>query len=347
MFTNRNRRSEPIISILLLIILLLIGLGVFIKQFNFNIGQFGVGADLSLQQEREITKIGRDFEIHAPDVFKKLSEIEFYNPDNLYEKINGKAPLYTESGFVKLATQNFVSNDDESLWLEIHIFDMSNVRNAFSVYSIQRRAEAMVWGTWGPRYTYKTGNSLYFICDQYYVEIVGSTVSQNLFKAIEEIAKYLKVALKGDKKVSDIAELALFPVANVIEGSAKLYRANAFGFAGFTDIFTCRYELNGKLITAFLSNRSDMRNARATADSYYKFLIENSAQSQETDNQILKNHEVHVLDFYGTTEIVFSIGSFVSGIHEADDRQAAEEIATRLIEKLGRHQKRLNNGGEK
>jgi hypothetical protein len=347
MFTNRNRRLEPIISVLLLIILLLIGLGVFIKQFDFNMGQFGIGADLLLQQQGETTKIEPDFEIHAPDGFKKLSEIELYNPDNLYEKINGKAPLYTESGFVKLATQSFISNDDESLWLEINIFNMVNVRNAFSVYSIQRRPDAMVWRTWDPRYTYKTSNSLYFICSQYYVEIVGSTGSQNLFRAIEEIAEDLKVALKGDKKVSDIAELALFPVANIVEGSAKLYLANAFGFAGFTDVFTCRYELNGELITAFLSNRSDMRNAQATADSYYKFLKENNAQSQETDNQILKDHGVHVLDFYGTTEIVFSIGSFVSGIHEADERQVAEEIATRLIERLGRHQKRLNNDGEK
>jgi hypothetical protein len=347
MFTNLNRRLEHIISIFLLIILSLIGLGVFIKQFDFNMGQFGIGADLSLQQKREITKIGSGFVIHAPDGFKKLSEIAFYNPDSLYEKINGKAPLYTESGFVKLATQSFVSNDDESLWLEIHIFDMANVRNAFSVYSIQRRPDAMVCGNWDPRYTYKTSNSLYFICGQYYVEIVGSAKSQNLFRTIEEIANDLRVALKGDKKVSDIAELALFPAANIVEGSAKLYLADAFGFAGFTDVFTCRYELNGELITAFLSNRSDMRNARAIADSYYKFLIDNSAQSRETENQILKDHEVHVLDFYGTTEIVFSTGSFVSGIHEADNRQAAEEIVTRLIEKLGTHQKRLNEDGKK
>jgi hypothetical protein len=40
------------------------------------------------------------------------------------------------------------------------------------------------------------------------------------------------------------------------------------------------------------------------------------------------------MDSYGTTEIVFTVGPFVAGIHEAEDQQAAEKIAEILFNRL-------------
>jgi hypothetical protein len=44
--------------------------------------------------------------------------------------------------------------------------------------------------------------------------------------------------------------------------------------------------------------------------------------------------EGKVVDFYGTTEIVFAVGPYVAGIHEAENQQAAEQLAERLFDKL-------------
>jgi hypothetical protein len=45
------------------------------------------------------------------------------------------------------------------------------------------------------------------------------------------------------------------------------------------------------------------------------------------------------MNSYGTTEIVFTVGPFVAGIHEAENQQAAEKLAEVLINKL----KSINN----
>jgi hypothetical protein len=40
------------------------------------------------------------------------------------------------------------------------------------------------------------------------------------------------------------------------------------------------------------------------------------------------------MDFYGKTEIVFTVGPFVAGIHEAESQEPAEKTAEELINKL-------------
>jgi len=332
---GRNKRLESAISILLLALLLLIGLGIFIRQFDVDMVRFGIDTTTAgpLSEQIEPNTQEPFLDALTPDGFKKLSETETYNAGNLYEKINGKAPLYTESGFVKLFTQRFISKNDESLWMELFVFDMAAVRNAFSVYSVQKRADAIESRILDTQYDYRTSNAIYCVNGRYYIELIGSTESDELFTAIVEIRDKLRRKLPVDK-VTDISELSLFPTDNIVPGSFKLYLANAFGFDAFTDIFTCRYKLGDETITMFLSKRSDPQDAQTTAESYYNFLIENDAEDKPTANKTLKDIGAKVLDFYDTTEIIFAIGPFLGGIHEAENQKAAEELAARLFDKL-------------
>lgn len=67
---------------------------------------------------------------NGPEGFKGL-KIEEYSAENLYEKINGKAPLYLEAGFKKLTTQRFVSADDESIWMENYVYEYDEWQERF------------------------------------------------------------------------------------------------------------------------------------------------------------------------------------------------------------------------
>jgi len=331
---GRNKRLESAISVLLLAVLLLIGLGVYIRQFDVDMGRFGIDTTTAgpLLEQTEPNTQEPALDALMPDGFKKLSETETYDAGNLYEKINGKAPLYTESGFVKLFSRRLISKDDESLWMELFVFDMAAIRNAFSIYSVQKRADARMFAFAKPQPCYRTSNGLYFVHGNFYVELIGSTESTVLDKAMAEIAvKFASQTIVDDAK---IAEFALFPEEDFVPGSFKLYLANAFGFDGFTDIFTCRYKLGDQSITTFLSKRPDPRDAQTTVESYYNFLIENDAKDKPTANKTLKDIGAKVLDFYDTTEIIFAIGPFVGGIHEAENQKSAEELAARLFDKL-------------
>ncbi|MGA1980260.1 MAG: DUF6599 family protein [Sedimentisphaerales bacterium] len=323
---GRAKRLESAISICLLAILSLIGVGVFIKQFNYNISRYGIQHQPEVSQSPISTGL-------APAGFETLSKAEIYNADNLYEKIDGKAPLYTEAGFKELSTQRFVKTGDPNLWMELYIYDMGNIKNAFSVYSEQRREGSEAFASM--QFAYKSSNALYFVDGKYYIEIVGSSESNELSKAAAEAAQKIGTNLAVDPNAS-IPELAFFPQENLVPDSFKLYVVNAFGFEKLTNIFTARYKIENESVTAFISKRADSKEAEAMAESYRKFLIENGAVIKNTDNKVLVGK---IMDSYGTTEIVFTVGSFVAGIHETDNQQAAENIAEILINKL----KSLNN----
>ncbi len=214
--------------------------------------------------------------------------------------------------------------------MELYVFDMAAVRNAFSVYSIQRRPDADILSLFHPSFGYRTDNALYFVHGKYYIELIGSAESPQLFKAMTEIAGNITSKLKVGE-VEQIAELSLFPDENAVLGSAKLYLADAFGFDGLTDIFVRQYKLDDETVSAFLSKRPDSRGAEVVAEGYRDFLIENGATIKKAANRSL---EGKVLDFYDMTEIVLSTGPFVVGIHEAENQHSAEELAVKLIDKL-------------
>jgi hypothetical protein len=322
----------------------LVAAGVLLKQADVDMSRFGmdpVAAGVVGAKSPALTEQGEiSLTALLPDGFKKLSETELYNAENLYEKINGKAPLYTESGFEKLLAQRFASKQDEDLWMELFIYDMASLRNAFSVYSRQKRADVELLPD--TRFAYRTGNGLYFVHGKYYVELVGSSESPELSVAMSQTADRIRTKLAVGKD-EQIVELAFFPQEGFVPGSNRLYLTSAFGFKDLTNVFTAGYKLRDWTITAFIGRRLDANDARKMAESYHRFLIENGGAAKPTTDGSFRDWQGRVVDFYGTTEIVFAVGPFVAGIHEADDRQAAEELAAALGHKLSKVAEAVRN----
>ena len=319
------KKLEVVVSIFLLSILVLIAIAVLVKQSGYDMGRFGLTTETTSLKTEQVPLSSL-----APAGFETLSE-EVYIADNLYEKIDGKAPLYIESEFVKLFTSRFINKEDENLWMELFVFDMAALKNAFSIYSVQRRADVEILPDM--QFGYRTSDAPYFVHGKYYVEFIGSSESDELFKAMIETAKNIQTNLPIDID-TEISELSLFPQENLVAGSPKLYLASAFGFEGFTDIFTAQYKFGDETITAFFSKKDTDAEATKAFESYHKFLIENGAEIKAATNEALNTFGAKVFDFYDTTEIVSATGPFVAGIHEAENQQSAEKLAAILINKL-------------
>lgn len=266
-----------------------------------------------------------------PTGFQALSAGESYNPDNLYEKINGKATFYFDSGFSSLQTQRFASTTDPNLWLELFIYDMAGPDNAFSAYSRQRRPESQKLTTM--QFAYKTGNSAYFITDRYYVEIIGSAESPAMLLAIEELAKKTHAAFAKEDKIK-IGLLDLFPTDGLIPESIKLYPTDTFGFSELNDTYTAQYSVGDQTVTVFFSKRKDAGQAAGIAEKYYNFLIEAGCSPTQLTNPTLQTLKARAIDAFGVTEILLTTGSFLVGIHETENQPAAEKLLLELVEKL-------------
>jgi len=317
---GKPKKLESVVSFSLLAVLIIITITILLTQSDYDMTRFGVGATISTSGTDTISISSLN-----PANYQKLSE-ETYLADNLYEKINGKAPLYIESGFVKLSTARFVNKNDESLWMELFIFDMEGIKNAFSVYSVQRRPDVEFLPDM--QFGYRTNDAPYFVHGKYYVEFIASSKSDELFKAMMETAQKIQMNLPINVN-TQIPELSFFPEENLVAGSHKLYLESAFGFEGFTDIFTAQYKFDDEIITAFLSRKDSAAEAIKSFESYHKFLIENGGEEAPSNNPNVK-----YVDFYGTLEIVTVAGPFVFGIHEAENPQLASKVEKMILNKL-------------
>jgi len=331
---HRPKRPESAISTLILVILVLIAIGIFIRQSSYDLSRFGIVATSIKpvsEKAQADNKTEMDLSLFAPAGLEEPSETEVYSSENLFEKINGKAPLYTESGFKKLYTQRFASEEDPSLAMELFLFDMGGIKNAFSVYSVQKRADGKDLPDMG--FAYKTANAMYLVQGRYYIEIVGWSQSARLSEAMTEAAE--KIIRKfSSPAAGSIPELNLFDAEDIVPGSFKLYLSGAFGFEGLTDTFSAQYKTDAETVTVFFSKQPARQQARKLAESYYKFLLDNGGKARPTDSKAVKETEGKVVDLYGDVEIIFLTGSFAGGVHAAQSQPAAEDAACRLIESL-------------
>lgn len=329
---GRAKRLESAVSICLLAVLFLIGLGMFIRQSRVDMSRFGMEAAVAPKSE-----IPFDLGSLTPAGFETRSRTETYDSGNLYEKINGKAGLYLDSGFKKLITQRFVHKDDKDLIMELYLYDMGNVRGAFSVYGVQRRADVNALPAFPVSYAYGTSNALYLVHGKYYIELVGFSESAELLGAMMQTVQKIRANLAADSDI-EIAELSLFPTEDIVQGSVKLYLTDGLAFEGLTDTFTARYKVGDQTITAFLSKCASAEEAHNVAESYCKFLIDNGGATVKPATDKISAGKIIVFHYetFDTFEIVLSIGAFVVGVHEAESQELAEKLALKLVNKLSR-----------
>jgi hypothetical protein len=315
LLTGKAGKFESAVGVLYLFHLVVVVGGLLVIQARFDMSRFGIASEKEHQGG-----------------FLPAGKAETYDTDNLYEKIDGKAPMYQETGFMKLTTQRFAGEANSVPGFEQYVYDMGNTRNAFSVYSRQKRDD-VVELTDMP-FGYKTSNAIYISHGKYYIEMVGFAESEELIGVMKDMV--LKLTAQWPLSEKDkIEELNFFP-DGIVAGSEKLQIRDAYGFDGLTDTYSARYKQGDKEVTIFFSKRSNSGEAQKVAKSYNDFMISNNAKPDMPNSEILKSAGASVLDFYGSTEIIFATGSFVGGVHEANDRQAAEEAAEALLKRLNK-----------
>ncbi len=335
---KRPSKLETTISILLFCVIVLIGVGIYIQQTSYDMSKYGIDAETA----RKLALKGTEAEVaegkgekglkeFKPENYEMFSPVEIYNEDSLFEKINGKAPLYLEAGFKELKTQRFAKKDEKSLWMELYLFDMGKNQNAFAVYSQQKRKNSV--NIDDIENAYRTSNGLYAVHGKFYIEMVGSKESEILHNAMQRTLGNIKSKVEIKEK-KEIGEKQLLALDNMIEGSENFYTASAFGYQGFTDIYSASYRFEDTEVIGYLSRRENPEKAKKLMEDYVKFLQDNDAKEKTTDNKILNEIGTKAFDFYGYWMIIFAEGDFIAGVHEAESKENAVKLAEGLAEKI-------------
>jgi hypothetical protein len=310
-------------------VLLLVAAGVYLKQSRYDRAVWTVSPTGWTPRDAPPRK-GTGPQALAeflPPSLRPMGPFESFGPATLSDKIDGKAELYLPAGFVHLTVRRFVSAGESSDWLEVFVYDMGDVRNAFAVYSAQRRSTASPFSL--TPYGYRTKNALFLVHGKYYLELVASSPSDPIMAAAEAFAG--RFVEKTPQPEYRIAALDLFPPEGLDAENRSFIVSDAFGFQGLNNVFIAPYRLEAGELTAFLTERSDEDEAQRLVEAYRTFLIQNGGEAHEP--AFLPGGVL--VRLFGTVELFFSCGPYLVGLHQAEAEKPAEALILRLKTHLG------------
>ena len=319
--------KERLIGYGILALLGLIAVWLLIQQSRFN-PAVTVASRAPLLSGRPQAVSGQALAATAaliPEVsgFTPLTPIESFGPENLSDKIDGKAELYLNAGFKEMSCRSFSLGAAGGAHVEVFLYDMGAPPNAYAVFSGQRRPCSPSIPLTANAYA--TANALFFTKGRIYVEIVADRASAALPSFLEAYATTLLANLPSEGETKD--EAALFPKEGLALDSVRLSATDAFGLEGFNDVLTGEYTLKGGKATAFIARRDTPEQAQAQARRYLDFLAANGYQKIKTPGP---PGDIPVLGLEDSFEMVFVQGRTLAGVHDASSLAAALELAANL-----------------
>ena len=203
-----------------------------------------------------------------------VDETEVYDPDNLYDKINGAAPGYMLFDFEELTVLEYnqnVSGDDLPPYISIQVFRHATSADAFGIYASERPTETnfATIGTEG----YQEGAMLNFFVDNLYVKIESPYTDDDVVKAVRHIAQEL------GRKVNEAPvfppQLQYFPAENKVARSELYIPLGFLGHEFLGNAFTAKYVASGKKYQLFIIDAGSVEQAKIILDRYMQFTRQN------------------------------------------------------------------------
>jgi hypothetical protein len=319
--------AQKLMGYVILGVLGLITAGLLIQQARFNPAvQVALHPPPVQGRTQSVSGQAAATAAFLPEVegFSPLAPIESYNPDNLSDKIDGKAELYLSAGFKEMSCRSFNLGQAGGAHVDVYLYDMGSPDHAFAVFSGQRRSGSPSSSLTANAYS--TANTLFFTQGRFYVEIVADRTSATLQKYLEGYAVALLAKLPAAQAKSQDAK-ALFPKEGLAADTMRLCTADSFGCEGLINILTGEYSLKSGKATGFIASRHTPEEAQADAKRYLEFLAANGYQKVQTPGAPA---DLQVMALDNSFEIVFVQGKTMAGVHDATSTAAALELAAKL-----------------
>ena len=326
--SGRSRRQTRL-SVIILSTLVIIAAGVFFSQFGYNPAILHQIDLLPASDSAAPSSLPDSMEAFEPlpAGLEPLAAPEVFGAANLSDKINGKAELYLSAGFASLTSQRFRDKAASDLWIEVYVYDMGDGRNAFAVFSAQRRENAESLDL--APYAYRSSNAVFLVHGRFYLELIASEASGRIIQSMEMLAAGFIDSTPIEAVV--ISEQNLFPPQHLVADSITLIAADAFGFERLNQVYSAEYQLEEDTLMAYISRRSSHPEAEELAAAYGNFLLNFGGQQLEQPLPIKNARAIEILDTY---EIIFSHGPYLAGVREAPSPGRASELAILLSNKL-------------
>lgn len=128
------------------------------------------------------------------DGWHRPQQVERFNADSLYVKINGRADAYLKFGVVALTFGHYDRQDDAERTVDVYWYDMGTPANALGMYRSEQAPDAtpVSLGQAG----YQVGGAVFFCQGSSYVQVMPSGLGDADARAALTIAERLAERIK-------------------------------------------------------------------------------------------------------------------------------------------------------
>jgi hypothetical protein len=255
---------------------------------------------------------------------KGRSVPEFYDPQNLFDYIDGQADAYLDYGFKLLITREYTI--DEKSPITVEIYQMESPNQAFGIYAAELTPEDQEMSIGGEGFF--GANILAFWKGPYYCKLLFHQRSPEQDKAILKAATLLSGKIQGAREPPPL--FSLFPEENRVKRSERFIPLNFLGQKYLKNGYRVDYERQGKSYQIFLLRAGSPEEAREEYRKYRAFLQsegEALSPSGAGDDEIVWVRGEK-------SKALFIHGPFWGGVLDDKDTKEAEATIRTLIERI-------------
>lgn len=252
-------------------------------------------------------------------------ELRTYEPDNLWEYINGSAENFLAYEFEEVVARDY--RDTEGRSLKVEIYRHASPLMAFGIFTQFRSPEAATLeigdGAFGDEY------SLHFWKGRHYVKIDTYDPGPETAAGMSGVAR--AVAEKMDGAGGPPAALAAFPPEGLVAGSETFINEGVLGSSKFPPAFTAEYAVGEAEGTLYLFPVKDAERARGVFDWYAGSIEATAEERGEAGGWLLAAGR----DRYRGELLVFLRGEWLGIVTGFEgDARARENLARRAVERI-------------
>ena len=191
-------------------------------------------------------------------------DIEVFNRENLYERINGAAPLYLENNFQEMTSLVYAKGDN---YITIQAYRHATPIDAFGMYSSERSSEMTFYKIGGEAQADNIG--LYGFAGCIYLKMQASDESDEIGEALRAIATGLTA--KIDPNATYPGLFKHFPVENKSEHSEAYITSNYIGHEFLKGVYTSNYKKGDKQVQLFAIEAKSFDELMTVGEKYFTF----------------------------------------------------------------------------
>jgi hypothetical protein len=266
---------------------------------------------------------GDPLELAIPGL-QAMSATEFYSADNLFEKIDGRAPAYLGFNFQRLRCRSFSVAGGAGSFVDVFEYRFDTPINAFGIFSLERdpKGQALAFAPDG----YSGELGYFFRQGACYVQVIASDQNAKTIALAKAAAENRAKNLPADDAGLDARRR--LPATGLDPASVSFVQENALGQAFLKNVFQAKYDFAGNKLPFFLMVTTPS-DAAAAWQSYLDFCGKYGGKATVLPDS--NGARLFQAESFGTFKVIYQKAGEIGGVFDADDAAKARQFAEKYL----------------